>query len=427
MKLLFFVLSLTLLLSGCGSSSSNSSKKTNKLSLNNVKTNSTVTLKLNETNSIKSYSWWSQDGGILGHTPSVKWTAPSKSGRYTVTVDTVDQTNEKSTSSIVINVVDDLSKVNKPTITLNGNSTLEIEVGSNYSELGASANDKEDGDLTDKIIIDGDVDVANIGTYTITYSVVDSDGNRVETKRVLKVLQPTFQGEFAEIKQLLQDSKDGLVSDVTYICVGDSTRAVNEDTHAEHLFNTISARLDNYNVKSILKARGSHTLKQFLDESNTPTISDVIKNIPGNGSTTILDMSLGYNDFPYDIFDDNSVPNPSDREIIDMIKERLIEAIDKILRAKPNTHIYLTSPNPNFSWSRPTEDVQQAYREVAEEKDLPFVDFVSNIMKGSVSYDNKPEYVKWYIHLENGAYDQVHFSTYGLDKIANYIFSKILS
>ncbi|HEX5421557.1 MAG TPA: immunoglobulin-like domain-containing protein, partial [Gammaproteobacteria bacterium] len=42
---------------------------------------------------------------------------------------------------------------------------------------GATASDPEDGDLTSKITVDNPVDTSVIGTYTVTYNVVDSSGN----------------------------------------------------------------------------------------------------------------------------------------------------------------------------------------------------------------------------------------------------------
>ena len=41
----------------------------------------------------------------------------------------------------------------KPTIKLNGNSYITLNVGETYTEQGATANDKEDGDITNKINI----------------------------------------------------------------------------------------------------------------------------------------------------------------------------------------------------------------------------------------------------------------------------------
>jgi hypothetical protein len=422
MKLLFFVLSLTLLLSGCGSSSSGSDKKTQSLSLNNVKTNSTVTLKLNDTDSIKSYSWWSQDGGILGHTSSVRWTAPSKSGRYTVTVDTVDRSNEKSTSSIVINVVDDLSTVNKPTITLNGRSSLAIVEGSNYIELGASANDNQDGDITGDIVVEGDVDTSTIGTYIITYSIVDSDGNKAEVKRTVRVKEDVYEDpkSFAKIKRIIASSKTG--TRATYICVGDSTRAKNTNTNAQRLFDSVKYDLSLYNVNSILRARGSHMLEEFINNTNTPRVSEVISDIPGRGETSIVDMSLGVNDFFYLNEHLSGTYAQKKVEIRSTVKARLKQALNLILKAKPKTTIYLTTPNPMYSWKDATDIMKSIYIEVSNEMSLPLVNYVDPLMNGFEEnrYDN------WYRMLDTGKLDGIHFSDYGLDQVSRYILGKIL-
>ncbi|WP_339622746.1 immunoglobulin-like domain-containing protein [uncultured Winogradskyella sp.] len=65
-----------------------------------------------------------------------------------------------------------------PVISLNGGSTLSLELGDNYTELGATATDNIDGDLTSSIVIAGDtVDTNTVGSYFITYNVSDVAGN----------------------------------------------------------------------------------------------------------------------------------------------------------------------------------------------------------------------------------------------------------
>ena len=53
-----------------------------------------------------------------------------------------------------------------PVITLNGASTINLEVGDTYSELGATATDNIDGNLTSSIVITGTVNTNSAGTYT---------------------------------------------------------------------------------------------------------------------------------------------------------------------------------------------------------------------------------------------------------------------
>lgn len=70
---------------------------------------------------------------------------------------------------------------NKPMITLNGSETVSIREGEEYIELGATAVDPEDGDISNQIEITSTVNVNKAGTYEITYNVKDSDGNKAPT------------------------------------------------------------------------------------------------------------------------------------------------------------------------------------------------------------------------------------------------------
>ncbi|KTW08351.1 DUF5011 domain-containing protein [Staphylococcus warneri] len=71
---------------------------------------------------------------------------------------------------------------------LRGVNDIIIENGEDYNLLqGISAYDKEDGDLTHKIKIDGDVDTTKSGTYEVKYKVTDSDGAQKTSIRNIKV------------------------------------------------------------------------------------------------------------------------------------------------------------------------------------------------------------------------------------------------
>ena len=74
-----------------------------------------------------------------------------------------------------------------PTITLNGNATMTLNVGDKYTEQGAKATDKLDGDITNKIITSGAVNTSKEGTYTITYTVKNSGGIENTVKRTIIV------------------------------------------------------------------------------------------------------------------------------------------------------------------------------------------------------------------------------------------------
>lgn len=76
-----------------------------------------------------------------------------------------------------------------PVITLVGASTINLTLGTAYTELGATAIDNVDGDVTGKIVITNPVNVFAVGTYTVRYNVKDSAGNSAtEVTRTVNVL-----------------------------------------------------------------------------------------------------------------------------------------------------------------------------------------------------------------------------------------------
>ena len=58
-----------------------------------------------------------------------------------------------------------------------GQASVELAVESTYTDHGATASDSVDGDLSTRIKVDDPVNPAVVGTYTVTYSVVDNSGN----------------------------------------------------------------------------------------------------------------------------------------------------------------------------------------------------------------------------------------------------------
>ena len=74
-----------------------------------------------------------------------------------------------------------------PTITLKGDSVVKMYTTNTYTEAGYTANDLEDGDITLSVSTSGTVPKGQAGTFTITYSVTDSNGNSVSTTRTVVV------------------------------------------------------------------------------------------------------------------------------------------------------------------------------------------------------------------------------------------------
>lgn len=76
--------------------------------------------------------------------------------------------------------IDDTKQNTEPIITLNGGNIVIRQSNFNYKELGATAIDKEDGNISDKIVITGKVENKK-GIYNINYDVTDSEGLTAKT------------------------------------------------------------------------------------------------------------------------------------------------------------------------------------------------------------------------------------------------------
>ncbi|WP_372882585.1 DUF5011 domain-containing protein, partial [Psychromonas sp.] len=70
-----------------------------------------------------------------------------------------------------------------PVITLLGNNPLTLNLGDNFIDPGATAQDDVDGDISGAIVFSGSVDTNTAGTYELTYSITDSDGNSASVTR----------------------------------------------------------------------------------------------------------------------------------------------------------------------------------------------------------------------------------------------------
>ena len=74
-----------------------------------------------------------------------------------------------------------------PSISLVGSSSLVLAAGEPYEELGATAVDDIDGDVTASIVISGSVNTSVVGTYRLTYTARDRALNSATVQRTVQV------------------------------------------------------------------------------------------------------------------------------------------------------------------------------------------------------------------------------------------------
>lgn len=78
----------------------------------------------------------------------------------------------------------------RPVVTLNGDAVVFMSVGESYTELGATATDAQDGNLTSSIVIENTVSGNSVGDYFVRYQVTDSSQkDAIEAVRIVRVVE----------------------------------------------------------------------------------------------------------------------------------------------------------------------------------------------------------------------------------------------
>lgn len=80
-----------------------------------------------------------------------------------------------------------------PIITLKGNNEIVITEKENYEEPGFLALDNYDGDISENVVIDFNLDINTKGEYTIIYKVVDSSNNEASITRKVIVKEKSIK------------------------------------------------------------------------------------------------------------------------------------------------------------------------------------------------------------------------------------------
>ena len=104
---------------------------------------------------------------------------------YTVTYEATDAAGNVASEARIVTVAD----LTAPVITLLGGSVINVNVGDDYEELGATALDNLDGDVD--VVISGAVDVNEVNAFTLTYEATDAAGNTSSINRTVNVLDVT--------------------------------------------------------------------------------------------------------------------------------------------------------------------------------------------------------------------------------------------
>ncbi|MGG5758481.1 immunoglobulin-like domain-containing protein, partial [Bacillus toyonensis] len=154
-----------------------------------VPTRTTINVgdKFNPLSGVKAID--NEDGDITDKVTVDGSVDTSKPGTYELTYTVLDSKGHKVTTKQTVTVKQKVEpKDDVPVLTVPAEATINI--GDKFNPMaGVSATDKEDGDITSKVTVNGSVDTSKPGTYELTYTVLDSKGHKVTTKQTVTVKQ----------------------------------------------------------------------------------------------------------------------------------------------------------------------------------------------------------------------------------------------
>lgn len=168
-----------------------------------------------------------------------------------------------------------------PSITLKGEATIELKLGDSFTDPGATADDNNDGDISNKIVVTGEVNTNIIGTHTLKYNVIDSDGNAAaEVVRTVKVT-----GQEYTVTNPIFSGSDG--SKLEYLptkgFVMASADIKNNTSEAKTLTLVVALKNKKGEVENL------SGVTQAVPSGNVETITGGFK-LPGNNSSYYLEV-----------------------------------------------------------------------------------------------------------------------------------------
>ena len=139
-------------------------------------------------------------------------------GLHVYTIIVTSSTGNVASKTVAYQVVEDpVQDTVAPVIVLLGSNPQTLTVGDSYVELGATALDNIDGDISSSIVIDAsNVDMSSAGTYTVTYNVSDSSGNSAVEQTRTVVVKEKFDDTASLAVTGIEAIKTYAIADDTY-------------------------------------------------------------------------------------------------------------------------------------------------------------------------------------------------------------------
>lgn len=177
-----------------------------------------------------------------------------------------EETDKKDEES---DVADDGDENSIMSLYLNGEASIYVFKGMKYEDAGARAVNKNDVDVSDKIVTTGNVDTSIVGTYTITYSITDSKNREVSVSREVKIV----------------DMKATIKPNVAHYTKDDIKLVISvEADEFSHIILPNGEKITNNNYEYQVSKNGKYSFEVYnqagLGKRYTYTVNNIDKEIP---------------------------------------------------------------------------------------------------------------------------------------------------
>ena len=226
------------------------------------------------------------DGDITGNIVIVNPVNTSVLGQYTITYNVEDTKGLSATQiSRTVHIIDTVN----PIVSLVGDVNVDLNLGTTYTELGATATDNSLESLG--VVIAGDVvDENTLGAYVITYTATDSQSNSHQITRTVNVITAPSTLQYSNpTTNLLNDVVNIASHMATYGHANTNYDFTETNNATDSVFN------GDYNVKASSYFRTSNPIANVFDGSSTTDWQGIKKHIHGADVTNSWEFGQIYN------------------------------------------------------------------------------------------------------------------------------------
>ena len=296
----------------------------------------------------------------------------------------------------------EVKDIKGPKIEFIGGDKIDIVINEDYKELGYTAIDTKDGDVTDSVKVTGEVDTTKLGAYEVIYEVADKSGNVTKEVRKVNVVRKnpsqmsikeyTLDGWYDAVKVKETENKgDSYFNNL--IIVGDS--------NMKNMYEYGHINAGNAWAIPCLHAESMHyTALNLYGTGTTMTLIDAVKKYKPEK------MILNFGSFSSLWIDE------------EVFVTQASSMIEKIKNESPDTELVLISIYPVTQYGINNDHFNQGsinkcnFRllELANKYNLKFLD-VQTVLKDSSGYGNPNYYIS----------DGFHLTSYGHSLVKEYI------